>query len=239
MLISGIIIIQTIETHVFIISDINFVHKSQRQRTMVETILTIIAFLLLAFLVFVVSFFVLQEAPTVDDVVKRVDVKKILSSSVAPWSERLRGIEQTRYEGMPPCFEHNPSVRDIYSVLAARDKIVHHRMLLDVLSIMLCQSADTCAGDQSKFKERLIQMLGSGANPQDKAAQDTVKAYIREIDTNKSIAQFLFACVHMLDRHVRALSDDGDVPTKEKELIQGHVRTFLATVLEDIYRKCV
>lgn len=183
--------------------------------------------------------FIIQEAPTLEEVVKRVDVKKVLSSSITPWSERLRGIEQTKYEGMPPCFELNPNVRDIYARLSARGKVVEHRMLLDTLSIMLCQSADTCTGQASKFKERYMQVLGSGGKPQDTVAQDTVKAYIRDIDMNKSIAVFLVACTYLLNMRVEALNQDADIPQNEKELIRGHVQTFLATALEDIYRKCV
>lgn len=201
-----------------------------------ELILFITMLVIVIVLSIVAVFWVFKSAPSVDDADKKPTTT--LVSNAFPWSENLRNIKQTVYPGMPPCFEINSDARNMYAIIDSRQKKVQHRHFLDMLSIMLCQSADVCTGSTSRFKERSIQVYGSGGDPSDSNSRNIVAMFVSYPDDKLDITKFIVACVQLLYKHFGMITNDADIPDNEKQLLQGHLTSFLRTVLQDMYNKC-
>ena len=199
----------------------------------------VLAVIIVTAIIMVISVFIIEPAPSIDKIARTPDMKKHLSSSVFPWSERIRGITQTVFEGMPPCFEYNESARRIYAIISARNKVIEYRALLDIISILLCQNTDTCTGERSRFKDRYTQVIGSGGNPRDALATDILKVYVKDVDLDKSIALFIVATVNLIQKHFDVLYRDEDFSSNERDSVNGLIRELLSTVVDEVYRKCV
>ena len=161
---------------------------------------------------------------------------KQIDPSVIPYSEELRGMQKTNGE-LPPCYSISIDAINIYKVIAGYKKTVTYKNILDVVSVILCQKQNGCAKD-SFLKDRRMQVLGAGGNPNDATAASQIDAIINDFDPKTVIGQFLIASVSLLNKYMSTLREDTEITPQDKERIQGYLMAFLSSTLPDVYSGC-
>lgn len=201
-------------------------------------LILIVALVVVSVIAFMISSYIIVDAPNPATAeLSRVSRQgKQLSPSFMPWSEELRGSSKVS-DIMPPCFDISVDARNIYRIIGSANKVMHHKSLLDVISVILCQTKDGCAKD-TKLKDRRMQMLGAGGNPKEAMAASQVNAVVDDFDPNTPIGQLLIASVDLINKSLLKVQDDPDMSESDKESIKGYVTAFLSTTLQNAYNAC-
>lgn len=211
---------------------------------MLQIVLLVIGLIITVTFVLVMAFVFIKPAPSgAFAELSRVNrSQQEVTPEIMRWSENLRGMRQTRYNNMPPCFEVDVFARQLYSQFPDDKKRLQHRIVLDVVSVMLCQRTDEC-GERSRLNDRLAQIIGSGGDVDSDRARQTVVAYIgsdvnTDTVTNTVIGRFVVASVDLLQKSMETLKDDPELSDEIKNSLEGYIHSFLSSQLSEIYRQC-
>ena len=154
-------------------------------------------------------------------------------TNTTSWSENIRGNKN--FDLYPPCYNLDPSSKTIFGIISKLHLVQRYFTLLDVLSIMLCLETKTC--DKFDIKDRYTQIIGLGANVDDKDIKTLIMSFIPVNETNPS--KLLIGCVYLIEKQMKLINSDNDVSKIDKEQIKGHIYTFYSTHLSTIYKACL
>lgn len=209
---------------------------------MIEVAILLGALVLMVVAVVIVQRFILKDSPSPAELSSVDRNESTPNLSILRWSEVTRG-NKTVQDIIPPCFDVSVDAQNVYKVLTSSDAskyVIRHMHLLDAISVLLCQTRDTCKPSSSKLKDRIFQLLGTGANSNDAQAKQQVAVYIGQEGAEKDtlIVQFLIAAVHKINTSMAKLQEDSELSVQEKELIMGHVNSMMSSIIKDTYQRC-
>lgn len=150
------------------------------------------------------------------------------------WSENLRN--NVSNGNLPPCSQTDPFIKNIFTTLSKLNLVQRYFNLLDIMSIILCYEADIC---NSVFdRERLVQVIGMGGDPQDKDSREYLKAFTTIQKTDTMTTRFLVACLNLIQKQTNLIKVDKDITRQDSDAILGHIYSFLVSHIDNIYKLC-
>lgn len=152
------------------------------------------------------------------------------------WSENLRNNKN--FEGFPPCYNTDTSAKNVFSILQRLNYVQRYYTLLDIMSILLClkeEQSRQC--NQRDVKDRLVQVLGMGGNPNDEESKKKAAAFIPVNETLQS--KLIVAALDLCERQVKVMRGDASVSKIDADQISGHVYSFYVSNLATIYKACL
>jgi hypothetical protein len=200
---------------------------------LIQLILTIFAIIVVSLFVIAVSMIVISSPAT--STYLSPSTSQVQPSSAPPilWSENIRGNKN--FDLFPPCYQMDTSSKHIYGIISRLQLTQRYFNFLDLLSIMLCIEMKTC--NPIDIKDRFTQVLGLGGNVDDSDTRTLTMSFIPVNETAPS--KFLIGCVYLLERQMKLINSDNDIPKYDKEQIKGHLYTFYSTHLSVIYKACL
>lgn len=151
------------------------------------------------------------------------------------WSENLRG--NRNFELFPPCFQRDPYGKNIYGILARYNMVDRYYSLLDIMSLLLClEEAQTTQCKATNIKDRMVQLTGMGANPNDEEARKKASAFITVNESDAS--RLLVGAMHLLERQAKVMIVDKDIARPDIDQITGHLYSFYASHYPTIAKLC-
>lgn len=152
------------------------------------------------------------------------------------YSENLRNNKN--FEGFPPCYNMDPSAKNVFGILQRLNYVQRYYTLLDILSVILCLKEDQSRQcDQRNIKDRLVQVLGMGGNPDDEESKKKAAAFIPINETLQS--KFLVAALDLCERQVKVLRGDASVSKGDADQISGHIYSFYVANFATVYKTCL
>jgi hypothetical protein len=198
-----------------------------------EILTVLIALLVTVITVILVSSLVLKK-PSTDE---QIPVASTRVPAPILWSENLRN--NRNYDAYPPCFDLDINSKAIFSLIMGNNKLQKYKTLLDILSIVLClkKARMNSCGSSLVVKDRLVQLLGMGADVNDATVKTKIQAFIPGDESD--LSKLLRGAMYLIDGIINVILNDKDISKTDRENLVGNVYNFYNDNYPFIYRQCL